>query len=164
VSVVHRREVFAAIVDKQDGDTYEVRVIGFDKPGNAGLGGGSLPNKYGRDKVILPKEAAALMVRKESARWRREPRLSTLFKLATTAMQVPLVDLIREIEPAALPGESGGPRSGREMLHPEASQQPAASWPSTVPPVLLFILLPSAYTARCCFHPIKAEVQHGDFP
>jgi hypothetical protein len=38
VSVVHKREVFTAVVDKHDGDDFEVRVIGFDKPGNAGLG------------------------------------------------------------------------------------------------------------------------------
>jgi hypothetical protein len=66
VSVVHKKEVFAAIVDKQDGDNYELRVIGFDKPGNAGLGGGLLPNKYSRANVILPKDGAALMAKKEA--------------------------------------------------------------------------------------------------
>ena len=65
VSVVHKREVFAAVVDKQDGDNYEVRVIGFDKPGNAGLGGGKVPNKFIRANIILPKDGAALMVKKE---------------------------------------------------------------------------------------------------
>lgn len=65
VSVVHRREVFAAVVDKQDGDSYEVRVLGFDKPGNAGLGGGAVPNTFSRANVILPKDGAALMVKKE---------------------------------------------------------------------------------------------------
>jgi hypothetical protein len=66
VSVVHKREVFAAVVDKQDGDNYEVRVIGFDKPGNAGLGGGTVPNKFTRANIILPKDGAPLMVKKES--------------------------------------------------------------------------------------------------
>jgi len=64
VSVVHKREIFAAVVDKQDGQDYEVRVIGFDKPGNAGLGGGSVPNKFTRANVILPKDGLALMSRK----------------------------------------------------------------------------------------------------
>jgi hypothetical protein len=44
VSVIHRREVFAAVVDKQDGDNFEVRAIGFD--------------------VILPKDGAPLMAKK----------------------------------------------------------------------------------------------------
>jgi hypothetical protein len=66
VSVVHKREVFAAVVDSQDGGTYEVRVIGFDKPGKAGLGGGSMPNKYSRANVLLPGEGTPLMVKKEN--------------------------------------------------------------------------------------------------
>jgi hypothetical protein len=66
VGVVHRREVFAAIVDKQDGDNYEVRVIGFGTRGNAGLGGGSVPNQFTRANIILPSDGAALMVKKES--------------------------------------------------------------------------------------------------
>jgi hypothetical protein len=66
VAVVHKREVFAAVVEKQDGDTYEVRVIGFDKPGNAGLGGGSVPNKFSRANVILPRDPAPVMVHKEN--------------------------------------------------------------------------------------------------
>jgi hypothetical protein len=66
VSVVHKREVFAAVIDKQLGDDFEVRVIGFDKPGRAGLGGGSVPNKFSRDKVILSKDGAALMVKKDN--------------------------------------------------------------------------------------------------
>jgi hypothetical protein len=66
VSVVHKREVFAAVVDKQDGDQYEVRVIGFDKPGNAGLGGGTVPNRFSRANVILAGDGAPLMVRKEN--------------------------------------------------------------------------------------------------
>jgi hypothetical protein len=66
VSVVHRREVFSAVVEKQDGDNYEVRVIGFDKPGKAGLGGGSVPNKFTRANVILPKDGAPVMVKKEN--------------------------------------------------------------------------------------------------
>jgi hypothetical protein len=64
VSVIHKREVFAAVVDRQDGDTYEVRVIGFDKPGRAGLGGGSVPNQFTRADILLPTDGAALMVRK----------------------------------------------------------------------------------------------------
>jgi hypothetical protein len=66
VSVVHKRDVFAAVVDKQDGDNYEVRVIGFDKPGKAGLGGGLVPNKFTRANILLPKDGAAMMVKKES--------------------------------------------------------------------------------------------------
>lgn len=66
VSVVHRREVFSAVVDKRDGDDFEVRVIGFDKPGNAGLGGGSVPNKFTRANVILPKDGAPLMAKKDT--------------------------------------------------------------------------------------------------
>jgi hypothetical protein len=66
VSVVHKREVFAAVVDRQDGDSYEVRVIGFDKTGNAGLGGGTMPNRFTRANILLPKDGAALMVRKGS--------------------------------------------------------------------------------------------------
>jgi hypothetical protein len=65
VSVVHKRQVFTAVVDKQDGANYEVRVLGFDKPGNAGLGGGTVPNKFSRANVLLPKDGAALMVKKE---------------------------------------------------------------------------------------------------
>jgi hypothetical protein len=65
VSVVHRREVFAAVVEKQDGDRYDVRVIGFDKPGKAGLGGGSVPNQFRRGDVIPPTEPPLAMVRKE---------------------------------------------------------------------------------------------------
>jgi hypothetical protein len=65
VSVVHKREVFAAVVEKHEGDQYEVRVVGFDKPGNAGLGGGSVPNKFHRDKVILPVDPAPLMVKRD---------------------------------------------------------------------------------------------------
>ena len=66
VSIVHKREVFAAVVDKQDGDSYEVRVIGFDKPGKAGLGGGAVPNKFDRTNIILPKDGVPLMVKKDS--------------------------------------------------------------------------------------------------
>jgi hypothetical protein len=66
VGVVHRREVFAAVLDKLDGDNYEVRVIGFDKPGRAGLGGGIVPNRFSRANVILPTDPAPVMVRKES--------------------------------------------------------------------------------------------------
>jgi hypothetical protein len=65
VSVVHQREVFAAVVDKQDGYNYEVRVIGFDKPGKAGLRGGLVPNKFTRANLLLPKDGAAPMVKKE---------------------------------------------------------------------------------------------------
>src|SRR5262249_13500878 len=64
VSVVHQREIFSALVQKQDGDNYHVRVIGFnDKPGPF-----SIPNKFTRDNVILPKDGAALMVKKGD-RW-----------------------------------------------------------------------------------------------
>ncbi len=66
VAVVHNREVFAAVVEKQDGDTYAVRVIGFDKPGNAGLGGGTVPNRFDRANVILPKDAPAVMAHQET--------------------------------------------------------------------------------------------------
>jgi hypothetical protein len=65
ISVVHRKEVFSAVVEKRDGDDFDVRVIGFDKPGNAGLGGGTVPNKFKRENVILPGDGAALMVRKD---------------------------------------------------------------------------------------------------
>jgi hypothetical protein len=66
VSVVHKRDVFAVVVDKQHGDNYEGQVIGFDKPGKAGLGGGTVPNRYSRANVILPKDGVPLMVKKES--------------------------------------------------------------------------------------------------
>jgi hypothetical protein len=66
VSIVHRREVFAAVVEKQNGDDYEVHVIGFDKPGKAGLGGGTVPNKFKRANVILPKDGAAIMAKKDT--------------------------------------------------------------------------------------------------
>jgi hypothetical protein len=65
VSVVHRKEIFSAVVEKRDGDDFDVRVIGFDKPGNSGLGGGTVPNKFKRENVILPGDGAALMVRKD---------------------------------------------------------------------------------------------------
>jgi hypothetical protein len=65
VSVVHRREVFAAVVEQQDGDSYGVRVIGFDKPGRAGLGGGTVPNKFSRANVILASDGAALMAKND---------------------------------------------------------------------------------------------------
>ena len=65
VSVIHKREVFAAVVDHKHGDTYEVRVIGFDKPGNAGLGGGTVPNKFNRANVLLPTDPPPLMAKKE---------------------------------------------------------------------------------------------------
>jgi hypothetical protein len=68
VSVVHKREVFTGIVEKQDGDDYEVHVIGFDKPASkAGLGGSRLPNKYARANVILPTDGAPLMVKKDTS-------------------------------------------------------------------------------------------------
>jgi hypothetical protein len=66
VSVVHKREVFAAVVEKQDGDDYEVHVIGFDKPGSkAGLGGSRVPVKYARSNLILPRDGTPLMAQKE---------------------------------------------------------------------------------------------------
>jgi hypothetical protein len=65
VSVIHNRQVFAAVVEKQDGDTYDLRVIGFDKPGNAGLGGGTVPNRFTRDHILLATDGAALMVKKD---------------------------------------------------------------------------------------------------
>jgi hypothetical protein len=62
ISVIHKREVFTAVVEKEDGDNYEVHVLGFDKPGSgAGLGGSRLPSKYSRADVILPKDGAPLM-------------------------------------------------------------------------------------------------------
>jgi hypothetical protein len=65
VSVVHKGEVFSALVEKKDGDNYHVRVIGFnDKPGPF-----SIPNQFPRGQVILPKDGAALMVKKDD-RWR----------------------------------------------------------------------------------------------
>jgi hypothetical protein len=69
VSVVHSRQVFAAVVEKQDGDTYVVRVVGFDKPGRAGLGGGTVPDRFTRANILLPTDGAALMVRKERGGW-----------------------------------------------------------------------------------------------
>jgi hypothetical protein len=42
-----------------------VRVIGFDKPGNAGLGGGSVPNRYSRANVIPPGPQVPLMAKKD---------------------------------------------------------------------------------------------------
>jgi hypothetical protein len=64
ISVVHKREVFAAVVERQDGETYVVRVIGFDKPGAAGLGGGTVPNRYSRANVIPPGAQVPLMAKK----------------------------------------------------------------------------------------------------
>jgi hypothetical protein len=61
--VVHRNEVFAAVVEKQDGDSYHVRAIGFSDKKGAGLGG-YMPSKFSRQNVILPKDGAALMVEK----------------------------------------------------------------------------------------------------
>jgi hypothetical protein len=49
---------------------------------------------------------------------RRDPRLSTLFKLVT-ALEVPLVDLSRGIEPAALQDEVSEPGLARAIPHPE---------------------------------------------
>jgi hypothetical protein len=65
VGVVHEGEVFSALIEKQDGDTYHVRVIGFnDRPGPF-----SIPRKFSRDDLLLPKDGAALMVEKDGA-WR----------------------------------------------------------------------------------------------
>jgi hypothetical protein len=66
VSVIHKHEVFAGVVENQEGGTYEVRVIGFDRPGKgAGLGGSSVPDRFSRANIILPTDGAALMVKKE---------------------------------------------------------------------------------------------------
>jgi hypothetical protein len=63
VGVVHKGEVFSALVEKQDGDTYHVRVIGFnDRPGPF-----SIPRTFARDDLLLPKDGAALMVEKDGA-------------------------------------------------------------------------------------------------
>jgi hypothetical protein len=67
VSVVHQREVFAAVVDKQDRDNYEVRVIGFSDKKGAGLGG-YMSSKFARENIIFPNDGAALMVEKDG-RW-----------------------------------------------------------------------------------------------
>lgn len=67
VSVVHKREVFTGVVEKRDGDNFEVHVLGFDKQGNrAGLGGSRLPNEFSRANVILPKDGAPLMAVKDN--------------------------------------------------------------------------------------------------
>src|SRR5579864_1468865 len=67
VSVVHKGEIFSAVVEKQDGDNYQVRVIGFSHRRGAGLNG-YLPNTFTKDNIILPKDGAALMVQKYG-RW-----------------------------------------------------------------------------------------------
>jgi len=65
VSIVHKREVFAGIVEKQEGDNYDVHVIGFAKyKSRAGLGGNRLPDNYSRANVMLPSDGAPLMVKK----------------------------------------------------------------------------------------------------
>jgi hypothetical protein len=64
VSVVHRGEVFAAVVEKQDGDNFYVRAIGFSDKKNAGLCG-YMPNKFSRENIVLPKDGSALMVEKD---------------------------------------------------------------------------------------------------
>jgi hypothetical protein len=63
VSMVHKGEVFAAVVEKHDGDDYHLRAIGFSDKKGAGLGG-YMPSKFTREHIILPKDGAALMVEK----------------------------------------------------------------------------------------------------
>jgi hypothetical protein len=67
VGVVHKGEVFSALVEKQDGDNYHLRVIGFSDKKGAGLGG-YMPSNFTRENIILPKDGAALMVEKDG-RW-----------------------------------------------------------------------------------------------
>jgi hypothetical protein len=65
VSVVHGREVFAALVERKDQDNYEVRVIGLnDRPGPF-----HITKKYERANVILPKDGKPLMVQTDDG-WR----------------------------------------------------------------------------------------------
>src|SRR5262249_6298630 len=60
VSVVHKGEIFSALLHKRDGDTCHVRVIGFnDRPGPF-----HIPNQFTRDNVILPTDGMAVMVKK----------------------------------------------------------------------------------------------------
>jgi hypothetical protein len=61
--VVHKGEIFAAVVDKQDGDNFDIRAIGFSDKKGAGLGG-YMPTKHTRENIILPKDGPALMVEK----------------------------------------------------------------------------------------------------
>jgi hypothetical protein len=63
VGVLHRGEIFAAIVEKQDQDDYQLRVIGFSDKKGAGLGG-YMPTKHTRQNILLPKDGPALMVEK----------------------------------------------------------------------------------------------------
>jgi hypothetical protein len=64
VSIVNQGEVFSALLQKQDGDDYHVRVIGFnDKSGPF-----SMKTKFARSDILLPKDGAPLMVEKDG-RW-----------------------------------------------------------------------------------------------
>jgi hypothetical protein len=63
VSVIHKGEVYSALVEKKDNDSYRVRVIGCnDRPGPFWI-----PNTYARDQLILGSDGAALMVEKEGS-------------------------------------------------------------------------------------------------
>ena len=67
VGVVHKGEIFAAVVEKWEGDDYQLRVIGFSDKKGAGLGG-YMPTKHTRQQILLSQDGPALMVA-SGGRW-----------------------------------------------------------------------------------------------
>jgi len=67
VTVVHQKEVFTGVVEDQDGDEYELHILGFTQKGRkAGYGGGRVKTRYNRSQIILASDGAALMVKKSN--------------------------------------------------------------------------------------------------
>jgi hypothetical protein len=65
VDVLHKGEMWSALVEKEDGDDYTVRIIGWDsKPGSY-----FLTNSVTRENICLPKDGPALLV-EQKGRWR----------------------------------------------------------------------------------------------
>jgi len=68
VSVVLNREVFAGIIEKEDGDNFELQMIGFSRTKN-GLEPKLMPYKHTRANLIFPKDGAPVMA-KDDGKWR----------------------------------------------------------------------------------------------
>jgi hypothetical protein len=67
VGVLYRGEVFAAVVQKQDGDEFHLHVIGFSEKKRAGLGG-YMPALHPRENIFLSRDGPPVMV-ENGGRW-----------------------------------------------------------------------------------------------
>jgi hypothetical protein len=107
IGVAAQGELFAGLIEGQDGDEYRVRVIGF------GGEGGAFPirTRFRRDEIILPRDGTPLMVEKEG-RWRPAFLAGQKKKdgyevryLGSSAREVVRLDRVRHVF-AGSPGES----------------------------------------------------------